>query len=398
MKIKTCILFSLLSCLVFQAAFASNIMKINNVTAQAGDVITIELEINNDNPFAAFNLDIPLPSGFTYVPGSATLFRADGHTLSFNIVSGNVARAISFAIPTTNYLGNSGVIMSFQLNTPGGAGSYAFAIENAVISDANGNNIITGTMPGTVTLETPSTGFSLEVQVILEGAYTAGGPNLMHTILRDNNLVPASHPFNPLLPYYGNNSPLWYYTGGESVGSIPSGVVDWVLVELRDAPTPEQALPVTVIAQKAALLYNDGFIRDISGGMPFFDLTVQDNLYVVVYHRNHLAVMSSGALQLIDDVYSWNFTQDLKKAFTGSLSRSGYLQGHKDLGGGVFGMYGGDGDGNGQIQTQDKNNVWNVESGLSGYRAGDFDMNSQVQTQDKNNIWNANSGVASQVP
>ncbi|TVQ13687.1 MAG: hypothetical protein EA361_09230 [Bacteroidetes bacterium] len=27
-----------------------------------------------------------------------------------------------------------------------------------------------------------------------------------------------------------------------------------------------------------------------------------------------------------------------------------------------------------------------------------FDMNSKLQTQDKNNIWNVNSGVASQVP
>ncbi len=244
----------------------------------------------------------------------------------------------------------------------------------------------------------PPTGFSLELQVILEGAYTSGGPNLMHTILRDNTLVPLAHPYNPSLPYFGNSSPLWYYTGSESTASVPAGVVDWVLVELRDAPTPGQALPATVLARKAAFLHNDGFIRDITGGMLSFDLTVQHNLYVVVYHRNHLAVMSSGALPLDGDVYSWNFTQSLSKAFTSTMDRSGYLQGHKNLGSGVFGMYGGDGDGNGQIQTQDKNDVWNAESGLSGYRAGDFDMNSQVQSQDKNNIWNANSGVATQVP
>jgi hypothetical protein len=182
------------------------------------------------------------------------------------------------------------------------------------------------------------------------------------------------------------------------VASVPAGVVDWVLVELRDAPSPAQALPTTVIARKAAFLYNDGFIRDIAGDILSFDLTVQNNLYVVVYHRNHLAVMSSGSLPLVGGVYSWNFTQGLDKTFNKTMDRSGYLQGQKDLGGGVFGMFGGDGDGNGQIQTQDKNEVWNAQSGLSGYHAGDFDMNSQVQTQDKNNIWNVNSGVASQVP
>ena len=384
--------------IVLEEIPSGNVMKIRDITATGGTVITVELEIFNSDPFAAFNLDIPLPPGFSYVSGTAALFRANGHTLSFGIVAGNVARAISFAIPTTNYQGNSGVILSFQLNTPGGAGSYTLPIVSGVISDSNGNNIITGTIPGTVTLQAPPTGFSLQVQVILEGAYTSGGPNLMHTILRDNALIPLAQPYNPSLPYFGNNSPLWYYTGSESVGSVPAGVVDWVLVELRDAPSPAQALPATIIARKAAFLHNDGFVRDISGGMLSFDLTVEDNLYVAVYHRNHLAVMSSGGLPLAGGIYSWNFTQSLGKAFTKTMDRSAYLQGQKNLGGGVFGMFGGDGDGNGQIQTQDKNEVWNAESGLSGYRAGDFDMNSQVQTQDKNTIWNVNSGVATQVP
>ncbi|MFW5707960.1 MAG: hypothetical protein ACOC12_08575 [Bacteroidota bacterium] len=377
---------------------SGNVMMIRDINAEAGSTINVELEIFNTDPFAAFNLDIPLPAGFTYVPNSATLYRANGHTLSLNIISGNVARAISFAIPTNTFTGNSGVIMSFQLYTPATPGTYMLHIENAVISDVDGNNIITGTQPGTVLLGEPPTGFTLEVQVILEGAYTSGGPDAMHTILRDNLLVPLAQPFNPSLPYFGNNNPLWLYNGSESVSSVPSTVVDWVLVELRDAPSPAQATPATVIAQKAAFLHNDGFIRDVSGGNLSFNLSISNSLYVVVYHRNHLAVMSAGALPFWEGVYSWNFTQDLDKAFTHVVARSGYLQGHKDLGGGVFGMYGGDGDGNGQIQTQDKNNVWNTESGLSGYRAGDFDMNSQVQTQDKNNIWNANSGVASQVP
>ncbi len=49
----------------------------------------------------------------------------------------------------------------------------------------------------------------------------------MNTDLTDLTYVPLNQPYN--------TSP-WNYTGTESVGSIPnSDVVDWILIELRDA-------------------------------------------------------------------------------------------------------------------------------------------------------------------
>jgi len=391
----TCILiFWIFANTVFSG---SNIMKIHDITAEPGSIITIELEIINEDAFAGFNVDIPLPAGFVYIEGSATLFRDNGHLFNFGIVGENVARAISFAMPTTFFTGNNGVVMSFDVQTPGTIGSWSLEIINAVIADEVGNNIMTGAIPGTVNLQEDQPGFSVDINVILEGPYTPGLANLMSTSLRDNGMIPLSQPYGPSLPYYGNNSPLWYYTGTESVSSLPVDVVDWVLLELRDAPTPAQATDGTVTGRMAAFLHNTGQIRAIDGMLPAFDIPVQHNLYVVVYHRNHLAVMSSGELTETAGVYSWDFTQSAGKAYA-VYERSAYQNGHKHLGDGVYGMYGGDGDANGQIQTQDKNEVWNPQSGSSGYLPGDFDMNGQVQTQDKNNIWNPNSGVASQVP
>ena len=53
-------------------------------------------------------------------------------------------------------------------------------------------------------------------------------------------------PVIPLTQPY-NGAP-WNYTGTESVATIPAGVVDWVLPELREAATPAQALPATKLA------------------------------------------------------------------------------------------------------------------------------------------------------
>lgn len=243
---------------------------------------------------------------------------------------------------------------------------------------------------------TPSAdGITLDLKVILEGAYSPDLTELMLTQI--NDVLPLEQPFAPELPYFGNNNPVWYYEGDESVGEMPDNVVDWVLVELRDAAAPSEAYTSTVVARMAALLLNTGEIVSVDLNLPVFDVEISEGLYVVVYHRNHLAVMSAEALTEADGTYSWDFTQAMDKAYR-LQSRSSYGDGHKELGDGVFGMYGGDGDANGQIQAQDKNNVWNLQSGLAGYYPADFDLNGQVQAQDKNNIWSPNSGNGSAVP
>ena len=233
------------------------------------------------------------------------------------------------------------------------------------------------------------TSFTLDLTLILEGPYTPGKEALMHTALHDNNLLPLSQPFKPSLPYYGNVIPVWYYPGNETVADIPVGVVDWVLVEVRDASQGDFAYTNSARARKPGFLLNTGKVAGLDGEPLSFDVDIEFGLFVVVYHRNHLSAMTPQPLENVNGSYSWDFSNGSDKA---------WKQGHKQLGNGVYGLYGGDADANGQIQTQDKNNVWNPQSGQSGYLAGDFDLNSQVQTQDKNNIWNPNSGLASQVP
>ncbi len=257
---------------------------------------------------------------------------------------------------------------------------------------AFGNNLY---LDNIIIEESGDEGITLDLKVILEGAYSPDLTELMLTQI--NDVLPLEQPFAPELPYFGNNNPVWYYEGDEAIAEVPDNVVDWVLVELRDAAAPSEAYTNTVVARKAALLLNTGEIVSADLNLPVFDVEISEGLYVVVYHRNHLAVMSAEALTEEDGTYSWDFTQAMNKAYR-PQTKSSYGDGHKELGDGVFGMYGGDGDANGQIQAQDKNNVWNLQSGLAGYYPADFDLNGQVQAQDKNNIWNPNSGNGSAVP
>ena len=70
----------------------------------------------------------------------------------------------------------------------------------------------------------------------------------------------------------------------------------------------------------------------------------------------------------------------------------------KEMEAGVWGLYTGDANGNGQIQTNDKNDYWRLEVGMSGYKDSDFNLDGQVQTSDKNDYWRSNVGRGTQVP
>ncbi|MBM3436207.1 MAG: hypothetical protein FJY07_08355, partial [Bacteroidetes bacterium] len=89
----------------------------------------------------------------------------------------------------------------------------------------------------------------LDLTVFMQGPYT--GNNLMSSALN-----PGFLPLNQ--PYPGEP---WFYLGTESVEAIPnSGVVDWILVELRDAASAASATAVTSIARQAGFLLNDGSV------------------------------------------------------------------------------------------------------------------------------------------
>jgi hypothetical protein len=134
--------------------------------------------------------------------------------------------------------------------------------------------------------------FILEIKLFLEGAFTG---TEMETYL--NPVLPLNQPFN-VAP--------WNYTGTETVPSIPGAdIVDWILVELRDAPDAISATPLTTIGSQAAFINNLGEIVDLDGINTLrFGNTVNDNLFVVIRHRNHLSVMSANALTNLSGTYS----------------------------------------------------------------------------------------------
>lgn len=217
---------------------------------------------------------------------------------------------------------------------------------------------------------------SVFIQVHLEGPYENGG--MSSTI---NDMLPLNQPYSA--------SP-WNYTGTESVSSIPGNeIVDWVLVELRDATDAASATGATTIARKAAFVIEDGAIVGLSGNSFLnFNVPIAHNLYVVVWHRNHLPVMSANPLQESGGVYSYFFPTAASQAYG---DRQNYL------GNGDYGMISGDANADGIINAADKT-LWQTAAGTTGYLPEDFDLDGQVGNKDKNDKWAPNNGEYSQIP
>lgn len=220
----------------------------------------------------------------------------------------------------------------------------------------------------------------LNLKAFLEGPYNGLD---MNNDLLISNLLPLQQPFN--------TSP-WNYTGNEQVVSIPGiDVVDWMLIELRDAPNVASAGSSTIVARKAVLLTSSGAIKGINGSFDLnFTLNISDSLYVVLYHRDHLSIMSAKGMLQSSGVYNYDFSISENQVLGGA-------SGYKELSPGVWGMVGGDANGDGVINELDVDSSWKNEAGTRAYHPSDFSLDSQINNRDKNDIWLPNTGSATQI-
>ncbi len=227
------------------------------------------------------------------------------------------------------------------------------------------------------TITTPLPAPKLSAKVFPGGAYDVESGVLRMNLTLDA-VLPLSQPFGDApFPYQ--------YDGDESVPGTLADITDWVLVQLRTSPAVED-----IITQRPAFIKN-GFTADMDQTSPLaFPGLAYRPYYVVIYHRNHLPVMSKQPVSLGADVASYDFTTGQDQAYgTNPLW---------ELESGIYGMYGGDGNSDGTVSAMDMLQVWLPENGSVGYLAGDFNLNGSVSAFDVLLVWLAGNGLATQVP
>ena len=206
----------------------------------------------------------------------------------------------------------------------------------------------------------------VKAKAFLQGPFNST-TGLMDTTLKINNFIPKN-----TQPY--SNGP-WNYEGLERVIFYPDSVVDWVLVELRDATNP-----ATVVGRRAAFIKKNGNLVEIDPlKTGYTDIIFPDvspgNYYIVIKHRNHLAIMSSTTIALSTTSSFYDFTTSQSKAYTTGPNPM------VNLSAGKFGMIAGDCDGNGFIDIDDFTGIDNGKF-QSGYKNSDSNMSGIIDVDD----------------
>jgi len=208
--------------------------------------------------------------------------------------------------------------------------------------------------------------FLLYAQLLLEGVYNPA-TGFMNTGFTNGGSLPIGQPFF--------DAP-FYYNGGEQALNPASDVVDWILVQIRDAADVN-----TVITQRAGLLRSDGAVTDTDGstGLPLSGLLAGEVYRLVIYQQGHLGVMSNVDI-LGSAVMSYDFTTAVTQAAgIGQLK----MAGSKAV------LFAGDFDNNGVINNLDFNLWYSDNAAVNSYHSWDADINGVINNLDYN-LWFAN--------
>ena len=224
----------------------------------------------------------------------------------------------------------------------------------------------------------------LALSALLEGAYDGSGE--MSTTAAFAGAIPTEQPYQTeQLPGLSQSRE------GESVSVMPNDVIDWVLVSLR---TGMSASTHVAGSEQAALLRRDGTIVGADENLIEFSGIAPGRYFVVLRHRNHLAVMSSQRVDFTTGFGSWDFTAGTDKAYTAGPTPM------VSFGDGKTGLFAADASGDGQVTATDYNIfLAQTKTGTEGYTEGDFNLDGQVTAADFNAfLKNSSQSAGSQVP
>jgi len=350
-------------------------------TVNTNDPVSIEVEVQGVVGLFAISITLSFDNSIvkclSITQGDFLSTNAGGYDVFFETFPEDLYSANTVTVDQS-ILGLASVTGTGEIFTitfePFTAGTTVIEVTSLSLRDINNEEITAISVPAEITVSSSV----VNAKVFLQGPYNFGS---MLTTLNSSGVIPLTQPYSV---------PCWNYYGTESVPpdffiNHPD-IVDWVLVQLRTGTTSN-----TTIATRAAFLKNNGVIVDLDGVSPVSFLFLNStNNYIVIKQRNHVPIMSSTKIQLTSTTTLYDFTSSQSNAY-GSNALI-------ELDVGIFGMFAGDANGNGQVQNNDNEEFWKLQNGLSGYKEGDFNLNGQVQNNDNETFWVPNNGKGTQVP
>ncbi len=334
----------------------------SSASVDGNGTITLAVSVVSGVNVTAASVTVDFPSDLVtykgvvrgdFLPGAVT-FVAPPSARNPNIIT------VDQAILGGTTVSGTGNLFSLTF-VPRKAGAVTFSI-------ASSSLITPPEIPITCTIQNASMQIlaSVNCRVMLQGPFNPVS-RLMDNLLNVNNDLPLVQPYR---------SAPWLYAGAETVDynvfSINRAIIDWILVELRTGTAS-----VLTVASRAGFLLEDGRIVDIDGVSLLRFNVPAGNYYIVVKHRNHVAVMNG--TQTPVDITSPVID------FTAGQSTAYGKEAMQLLAVGMYGMAAGDANSDGRLTGSDYNVFYTCFQNIEhGYLTTDLDMSGAVTGSDYN--------------
>lgn len=218
----------------------------------------------------------------------------------------------------------------------------------------------------------------LSLKAMLEGPYD--GTSEMSSALSDDGKLEDTDP-------YGLGITASAVVMNQTGLATP---VDWLKIELRNGEDSTQIMGTT-----AALIQRDGNIISANGNTTLaLDVATAASYYVVLFHYNHLGVMSATPLNLLTTAAYIDFSDPATEVYT----KGGVALKNDN---GTMVLWSGDANGDGSVNAVDKNSFWRVEEGQAfqyGISTSDFNLDGLINPTDANSLWRKNNSQVEQLP
>lgn len=238
-------------------------------------------------------------------------------------------------------------------------------------SSSGASTVIASTTNTDVRLSGKNFFGKVNLKAYLQGAFASGS---MSTTLNTAGLIPLTSP---------------YADAPATVASIPSGVTDWVRLELRDPAAPS----TSTTFKSSAFIKSDGTIVGLDGTSL---ATVKNGFatsVVVLSHRNHLPIRTVNAgLNVVNPTFH-DFSSGLGQAHdNGAITSNDAMV---LLTGGLYGLFRGNPNGNSSINSTDLSLVTNQSNPIKNnvYNNSDLNLNGSVNSTDLSIVTNASNPI-----
>ena len=134
---KTVVL--IISMVVALWAAATDRFYIQDFAIGPGETVTVNIQLDNETEYTAFQSDIYLPDGLTAANFALTARKSSNHSLTATILPDGGIRLLSYSLQLKTYSGNSGALVTFDVTANDDfAGDVTIALRNTLFTTEAG--------------------------------------------------------------------------------------------------------------------------------------------------------------------------------------------------------------------------------------------------------------------